>query len=374
MADAADAAKFCELTGATPDRAAFFLAAAGGDLEVAVTQFFESGAEAAAPMADVSTATAAAATPAAAASAPSGPRIATLSSMQTGPDGDDEQDGSNELYAGGKTSGIAVQGPPKKLDGESVKAVFDAAKEHGAVAAHERESKPAAAAPRFTGAGYRLGEEGEPSAVVAPSAAAAAAAAPAKPEDMEVTVTFYRNGFTVDDGVNPVTLRNLDEPQNAAFLNSITRNQMPEELVSFGKPIDLHMVDKRDAEYVPPKPTVKSFSGTGHRLGAPTTAGATADATAAPAAPPVSSGPAPTVNEDEPVTKLQLKLADGTRMVARFNLTQTVSDIRRVMDSSRPASAPYVLMTTFPNRVLTDETETIEVAKLAGAVVIQRPA
>lgn len=33
---------------------------------------------------------------------------------------------------------------------------------------------------------------------------------------------------------------------------------------------------------------------------------------------------------------------------------------------------PFVLMTTFPNRELTDESKSLEEAKLANAVIVQR--
>merc|ERR1719231_1559982 len=51
------------------------------------------------------------------------------------------------------------------------------------------------------------------------------AAVPKPPE--EHTITFYANGFTVDDG----PLRAADDPANAAFLQAVNRGQMPAELV-----------------------------------------------------------------------------------------------------------------------------------------------
>lgn len=36
------------------------------------------------------------------------------------------------------------------------------------------------------------------------------------------------------------------------------------------------------------------------------------------------------------------------------------------------SASPFVLMTTFPNRELTQETQTLEEAKLANAVIVQR--
>jgi hypothetical protein len=43
------------------------------------------------------------------------------------------------------------------------------------------------------------------------------------------------------------------------------------------------------------------------------------------------------VDESKPTTSLQLRLADGSRMVARFNTTHTVGDIRRFIHVSRQA-------------------------------------
>lgn len=42
-------------------------------------------------------------------------------------------------------------------------------------------------------------------------------AAPQRPENVMHNITFWRNGFTVDDG----PLRRLDDPANASFLQVI---------------------------------------------------------------------------------------------------------------------------------------------------------
>ena len=44
------------------------------------------------------------------------------------------------------------------------------------------------------------------------------------------------------------------------------------------------------------------------------------------------------VDESKPTTSLQLRLADGSRMVARFNHSQTVAHIRRFIAASRQVS------------------------------------
>lgn len=60
-------------------------------------------------------------------------------------------------------------------------------------------------------------------------------------------------------------------------------------------------------------------------------------------------------------------------MVARFNHTHTVSDIRAFIDAARPSRVgPYLLqMMGFPPKQLTDLQQTIEAAGLINAVVIQ---
>ena len=76
----------------------------------------------------------------------------------------------------------------------------------------------------FGGAGYRLGESMEEPVVPTPQSAAAASAAtaarggPRQPEEeLNHTLTFWRNGFSVDDG----PLRSMEDPNNIAFLQQL---------------------------------------------------------------------------------------------------------------------------------------------------------
>lgn len=80
------------------------------------------------------------------------------------------------------------------------------------------------------------------------------------------------------------------------------------------------------------------------------------------------------VDETLPSTSIQLRLADGTRMVARFNIHHTVGDIRNFINASRPGSRSYKLQTVgFPPKQLNDDSITIEQAGLANSVVMQKP-
>lgn len=80
------------------------------------------------------------------------------------------------------------------------------------------------------------------------------------------------------------------------------------------------------------------------------------------------------VDQSQPSTSIQLRLADGTRMVSRFNFQHTIRDIRGFIDASRPGGPrSYQLQTVgFPPKQLSDLDQTIEQAGLANSVVIQK--
>ena len=71
---------------------------------------------------------------------------------------------------------------------------------------------------------------------------------------------------------------------------------------------------------------------------------------------------------------VQVRLPNGTRVVGKFNVTHTVRDLRRFIDTS-PQCAPlvtgrsYELVAALPPRPLTNLDESLQAAKLCGASV-----
>ena len=63
------------------------------------------------------------------------------------------------------------------------------------------------------------------------------------------TITFWANGFTVDDG----PLRNYDDPANTAFMQAVGRGECPRELEPTDRatPININLV-KKETDYEPP--------------------------------------------------------------------------------------------------------------------------
>jgi len=205
----------------------------------------------------------------------------------------------------------------------------------------------------FTGAGYRLDnnavEPVKPIVNIDP------------PKQRNSTLTFWKNGFQVDDG----PLRAYDDPANRQFLTDINNGIVPREL-NIQSDIDVSLVDRKGDDYVPPKSKIPTFTGSGRTLNSstPTTT------------PPVITPAAPisrnlVVEAGQPQTTIQIRLADGTKLVAKFNLTHTIQDIINFVAAAK-RSGPFQLMTVYPQKTLDKPNQTIAEAQLQNAAVVQK--
>merc|ERR1711962_1405777 len=153
----------------------------------------------------------------------------------------------------------------------------------------------------------------------------------------------------------------FDDPANKEFLGSVGKGEVPAELRvrAQGGEVHVTMEDKREEEYVKPKQKMQAFSGVGNMLGSPTpnvtggSSSTSADIGPSASATRVPSQPVFKIDESQPVTTLQIRLADGTRLVSKFNHTNTGDN--------------FNLMTTFPNKVLSDSSQSIKSAGLLNA-------
>ncbi|KAK9267617.1 hypothetical protein L1049_010048 [Liquidambar formosana] len=235
--------------------------------------------------------------------------IRTLSDLNrpSGPDSDSDSDGPQEYYTGGEKSGMLVQDPSK---GNDVDAIFNQARELGAVEGPIDHLHPSSSSRSFTGTGRLLSGETVPSA-------------PQQPEAVIHNIVFWSNGFTVNDG----PLRSLDDPENAPFLESIRKSECPKELEPADRRSSVHVnLIRRDEQCPEPEKHHVPFQGVGRTLGSATPAAPqpTVAATPLDTAPPPSMGLI--VDETLPSTSIQLRLADGTRMISNFNYHHTIND------------------------------------------------
>ncbi|XP_061340800.1 plant UBX domain-containing protein 4-like [Gastrolobium bilobum] len=283
--------------------------------------------------------------------------IRTLSDLnRPSADSDSDSDGLQEYYTGGEKSGMLVQDPSK---GNDVDAIFNQARQLGAV---ERPLDQLQEPPRstsFTGTGRLLTGESVQSTSQ-------------QPESVIHNIVFWSDGFTVNDG----PLRRLDDPENASFLESIKKSECPKELEPADRrsSVNVNLI-RRNENYPEPKKRHVPFQGVGRTLGSSSTSGEPEPTVAST---PSNTGPAPSaglvVDQSLPSTSIQLRLGDGTRLISHFNYHHTISDIRAFIDASRPGGQQnYQLqMMSFPPKVLADETQTIEQAGLANSVVMQK--
>lgn len=320
-----------------------------------------------------------------------GRRFGTL-----GDDSDDGEDEPQNYFAGGERSGINVQNPDRdpEVPGRNLMRDLLARALNAGPAEPELERPGGQGSSVFSGGGYTLGsDEIESTYVPDPNE-------PSNPTEETAIrhLTFWRDGFSVEDG----ELRRYDDPAQAQILSEINAGRAPPSILDVlpGQPVELRVSRRTEEDYVAtPR---RGFAGSGNRLGGvvPETSAAPAPAPAVPqvgmpGAFPVAVGsssaasstsqPARTrelesagtrfaVDQTKPTTSVQVRLADGTRMMARMNLTHTVGDLRSFINASRPENnaRPYTIGTTFPNRTLDDDNVTIEAAGLRNSVIVQR--
>ncbi|XP_041952740.1 NSFL1 cofactor p47 isoform X1 [Alosa pseudoharengus] len=369
--------EFVAVTDVDEERARFFLESAGWDLQLALASFFEDGAED-----DIVTLPQPESGSVSRSAGPSEQnRVTSFRDLMHEEEEDSDEEEGQRFFAGGsERSGQQIVGPPKKKSpNEVVEDLFRGAKEHGAVPVDKAGKGPGESsrpkvtlAKVFGGGGYRLGAAPEEeSAYVAGERRASNST-----QDVHVVLKLWKSGFSLDDG----ELRNYSDPGNALFLESIRRGEIPLELRqrARGGQVNLDMEDHRDEDFSKPRMAFRAFTGEGQKLGSATPelvspqrmmgnqqeqATNEAQATAS-----------ITVDTSQPVTSIQIRLADGGRLVQKFNHTHRVSDIRQFVVGARPAMAAteFVLMTTFPNKELTDEGQTLKDANLLNAVIVQR--
>ncbi|GAA5906370.1 hypothetical protein JCM6882_002711 [Rhodosporidiobolus microsporus] len=481
-------ARFVDITATSPSQAQFYLDSAGGDLDAAIAQFFESGGNddaAAAELPGGGPASAGApqalGQPAPAAPAPAhqqsgaytlsgapaealpagwgsgggggsasgsgrstprnplrsnaGPRITGFRDLASaapsggpsfgGRGGDDDSDEEGEgrdpahFFTGGARSGLSVENPDDPRNGggvgggmrDMIRGILQQAREGSQRLAggggEGEEERPQF----FGGSAHTLGSDETPSTYIPDPHARPGGDDnddEDEPEEMETAIrhlTFWQDGFSIEDGDL------LKYEEHSELLAAIQSGRAPLSLlkVAHDQPVELRIAERRSERWVrqpPPAAPSGPWVGSGNRLGSvspfpdsaaagasssgagvgsmPRSFGGSSAAGGSGASASAGGGGGASVggqtvfevDRNEPTTQVQIRLRNGERMVATFNLTHTVGDLRHYINSSSPAASsagPYVLQTTFPTRDLTDDKQTIKDAGVAGSVVVQRP-
>ncbi|XP_032149881.1 UBX domain-containing protein 2A [Sapajus apella] len=188
-------------------------------------------------------------------------------------------------------------------------------------------------------------------------------------KQVDVNIKLWKNGFTVNDD-----FRSYSDGASQQFLNSIKKGELPSELqrIFDKEEVDVKVEDKKNEVCMSTKPVFQPFSGQGHRLGSATPK----IVSKAKSIEVENKNNLSTVllNNLEPVTNIQIWLANGKRIVQKFNISHRVSHIKDFIEKYQGSqrSPPFFLATALPVLRLLDETLTLEEADLQNAVIIQR--
>ncbi|XP_034942685.1 NSFL1 cofactor p47 [Chelonus insularis] len=381
--------QFMDITGVDRERAEFYLASSANQLEVALANFYECvelGSAEEGPSPDIisdqisNQESVPSVRPVELSEANSmdpnkskpinknkNSKIGTIGSLQNR-DSDSEEEGQ-AFYAGGsERSGQQVLGPSKKKN-DIINDMFKSCRDQS-IPIDERSGSHQQRPSTFSGTGYKLGQTNNDTEIVA-----GAPSSQSSSNSGVITLKLWRDGFTINDR----ELRSYNDPNNREFMEAIKRAEIPAELRQEVQDAEvrLDMEDHRHEEYVPSKIKVKAFTGRGHKLGSPSpaTVGMTIPCdTADQIANESQARSQLNVDTNNPVTTIQIRLADGQNIREQFNLTHTVGDIRRYITTMRPqyANQEFILLTSYPIKELTEEDKTIDEVGLKNSAIMQR--
>ncbi|XP_017776797.1 PREDICTED: NSFL1 cofactor p47 [Nicrophorus vespilloides] len=349
---------FRSITGVNEERARFYLEAASWTLEMALASFYDADADSQSDVEVIDQPSDTEPTTPLAKPKPEKKKVnSKFATIHTLNNSSDEEEDGQAFYAGGSEhSGQQVLGPKKK---DIVADMFKSVKEHGVEVLDNQASGSSA----FRGTGYKLGQTSDDTETVP------GAPVPSKP--VQVTLKLWKEGFSIDDGA----LRMYTDPANQEFLTSVRRGEIPTELRRDVSEVHVSMEDHRMETFAKKSERFsrKAFSGQGHTLGSPTppTIGAPLDEDRN-----VNESHAREnlhVDSNQPTTNLQIRLADGTRLVGQFNHQHTIEQIRSFIVTARPQyeMRSFALLTSFPPKELQDK-QTIVDAGILNSAIIQK--
>lgn len=400
-------AEFMEVSQTTPDEARELLEEANWNVQEALGLFYngiegedQGEVDFAAHETAVPAATRGGA-PRPSSSATASKRFATLADLnQDSPAHSSEEDDDN-LFTGGGKSGLAVQNPdsasansarlindifrhsrgetgrrPEDEDEDEDDGGFGDDEDRFGSPFNKPPGSKKSGKARFQGTGITLGSDDVPSRRIDSQDSASSQPAGRLPR-VNRRLTFWRNGFSVEDG----PLYFYDDPANVNHLRAIRAGRAPVSLLNVenGQDVHVHVIRNLDEDYKPPKPKQEAFVGTGVRLGSPVPGEPINSAATTPAAsiaPPTTSSSNSSSSIAVPTSgnaTVQLRLGDGSTHRLRLQSTGPVQQLYDFVDSLDSNSVrAYVLQTTFPNKELSDRQLTLKEAGVVGAVVVQK--
>jgi len=190
-------------------------------------------------------------------------------------------------------------------------------------------------------------------------------------------LVFWADGFTIG---NQGHLRAFDNPRDARLLQSIRAGMAPLAELDLvrGQPVEVKLIPKQNEAWskegfealmrelnkdVPRKP----FAGGGRRLGDMQDSQPSPSSTAEPKKATIDLP----VDRNQPLTKIQVRLANGQKIVLELNCTQTIGDLKKALNHD--GSSFKLLVGRPPTPILDNDGMSLAESGLLGCVIIQQP-
>lgn len=180
--------------------------------------------------------------------------------------------------------------------------------------------------------------------------------------EVTLTITLWQNGFQVNEG----PFRDYTAPENQTFMQQLNQGRVPQELQTLTKnrPVAVSLQDKRQEAYVPPPPPkYTAFSGQGQSVG---------NLRSQPAGTVNINVPDPQVEPSLPTANVQIRFHNGQRKNITVNLGSPVQLLFEYVMFAAPVNGGFQLVSGFPPKPLDDMWASIEDAGIAGSAVIQK--
>ena len=205
------------------------------------------------------------------------------------------------------------------------------------------------------------------------------------------TITIYANGFIIGNG-QQTGFRDARDANNAAFIASLRRGEVPSELEDicrreWGRDADtvsVNLVDKHSDTYTPPKAKFSFAESKGQQLSSGGSGGGGGSSEQQAAIQRLSRQPAKrcTADGSSPSTTLQIVTADRKKHRETFSEQSTVAQLyahvaalhapAAAQSATSAQSASFELVAGFPPKVLAEGGLTLKQAGICGASVQQR--
>lgn len=303
-------------------------------------------------------------------------RFKSFKDLREGNSSDDEDE--KNLFTGGERSGLEVEKPPQDNVSEWVRDLLLRAEKVGA---KEKEGKTAPTPLKFKRAGHKLGTEDEPSEIIEGEQVSETAT------EVVRTFTFWKEGFSIGTAkLNGQTdeegeLYRYDDPANEQYMRDIDQGAAPRSLFKVlpGQEVKLLVKNNRNQSYNPRMIKKRvTFSGKGQRLGSPVPGeiNTTSESDIFEETTSNDKGKEKIINEipaeKEYETTIQIRMADGRKLKVIVNKNGPVQQLFDFVDTVISDPREYYLSLSYPIKPITTKEISIDDAKLAHSVVIQR--